>query len=325
MAPFFGRSNAAPLRFMKTFQTIKITPKESGRLDKFLAGRFDEYSRSFFQQLIKERGVLVDDHPVGPDHKLKVGQTVRIEWPKENKEEAPVKAGPLPFPILFEDDDIIVINKPPNLLVHPAGSERKGETLVELLRPKLRSRKWPDAVRPGLIHRLDRDTSGVLVFAKTPGSHNRISKQFANRQVKKTYVGLVKGIPPDKEGTIDGRIARHLQKRQRFAVTGDGRQAITRFRVAEELGGRASYLELKPLTGRTHQIRVHLAHYGFPILGDEVYGGNQKGFEFVPRQMLHARHLQFAHPKTGKTVQFEAAPPKDFNQVLKILRSPKQP
>jgi len=300
---------------------ITIKPEEAGRLDKYLVARFPDLSRTYLQRLINNRNILVDEHPASPHHKLQSGQTIQIDWPKKRESLGIEIPASLPFPILFEEDQFLIINKPPQLLSHPAGSKAQEKTIVDWLAHKLIAEEWPEGVRPGLVHRLDRDTSGILIFAKTPQAHAKISKQFANRQIKKTYFALVKKVLKAGQGTLECRMGRDPGKRQRFAVSSDGRLAVTKFKVIEKFGGRASLVELNPLTGRTHQLRVQLSTYGHPIIGDHVYGGLDKEFSFVRRQMLHAAKIKFTHPRTGVAVEFEAPLPEDFLEALKILRS----
>jgi len=295
---------------------IKITINDVGRLDIFLASRFPSYSRTTFKRLINSKHIKVDSRPVSPHYQLRTGQILTIDWPDQKKKSSKTKDVKLPFPVLFEDSSIVVVNKPPNLICHPPGWRSDGTSLVELLSLKLKQENWPDEIRPGLVHRLDRDTSGVLVFARTLEAHANISKQFALRQVKKTYQALVMGKMQAKEGTFECRIGRHPQKRQIFAVMDTGRLAITKFKVLKQFGAMATYLELYPLTGRTHQLRVQLSSYKHPILGDAAYGGKSKDFDFIKRQMLHASTLEITHPKSGKKMKFEAPLPDDFQDAL---------
>lgn len=302
-------------------ETIPVDAGTSGsRLDRFLAERYPDVSRSRLQKLIDLRFVRVDDHPVSASHRLKPGQTIQLTWPE--KKETPLKnrADAPAVPVLFEDEDILVVNKPAGLVVHPSAGHFDGHTLVEILLPKLAEGAWFDDVRPGLVHRLDRDTSGVLVVAKTPAAQARISNQFARRQVKKTYRALVHGRVPAAEGSLESRLGRHPGKRQRYAVTGGGRWALTKFKTIELFEERATYLELKPLTGRTHQLRVQLAEYGHPIVGDHVYGPPDKKWDFVKRHLLHAFQLEFRHPETGQPLSFSAPLPPDFQEALKLIR-----
>ncbi len=300
---------------------LKIENREESRLDKYLADLYPTYSRTYFKRLIKYRSIQVDKHPVTAHHHLKRGQVVTISWPRANPLKAMRSAEDLPFPIIYEDDSFMVINKPPHLLCHPTGWRRDGTTLVELLSPQVSGSEWPDEMRPGLVPRLDKDTSGVLIFAKTPEAHAKISKQFLNRQVKKTYWALVKGVLKDKKGTLECFLLRDSQKRQRFVVATVGRLAVTEFEVREQWEKRAAFLELRPLTGRTHQLRVQLSSYGHPILGDALYGETDSSFSFIKRHMLHAAKIQFTHPKTLKKVEFEAPRPADFEEAMKILRT----
>lgn len=305
----------------KQFDTTFPIRSETGRLDKFLAARFPDHSRTYLQRLINGRNITVDDHPVSPHHVLRRGQTVQIRWPKDESSSEEKPKGVLPFEILFEDESLLVLDKPAGLLSHPAGWKRDGSTLVELLRPWISRKEWPDDVRPGLVHRLDRDTSGVMVYAKTPEAHTALSRQFASRQVKKTYIALVKGVPPSKTGTLEASLGRHPAKRQRFAVVDSGRWSLTKFIVTENFGATASLLELHPLTGRTHQLRVQLSAFGFPILGDRVYGMKDPAFAEIARHMLHARRLEFTHPKSKERKMFEAQVPSDFQAAIKLIRS----
>lgn len=294
---------------------------DTGRLDRFLASRFSSWSRTHLQRLIDHRYILVDNHPVSANHKLRPGQTISIYWPKGDKKVSPKTEEPLPFPIMYEDDALIVVNKPSGLVVHPAAGHQDGNTLVELLEGKLPKGNWPDEIRPGLVHRLDRDTTGVIVLAKTPETHAHLSKQFSRRQVKKMYVALVKGAVEAAQGTLECYMSRHPGKRQRFAVSGSGgRWASTRFKVEERFGQTATLLELYPLTGRTHQLRVQLASYGHPILGDHVYGTRDPQFDFIARQMLHAAYLSIKHPVTGASLEFNAPLPDDIQEAIKLIR-----
>jgi len=299
-------------------EAITVVRADEGRLDRFLSERFPDWSRTGLQKLINDRRITVDGHPVSPHHKLRAGQIVDIQWPVA-PERKPPKLGKLPFPILFEDDHMFALNKPAGLVVHPSAGHNDGGTLVELVEAKLGAGPWPDANRPGLVHRLDRDTSGVIVMAKTPEAHRKLSLQFARRQTKKTYVALAKGVIAIDEGVLESHLARHPGKRQRFAVSGvQGRWSSTKFKVLKR-AENATLVELNPLTGRTHQIRVHLASYGHPILGDHVYGLVEKEFDFVKRHLLHARTLQIKHPVSGEEMLFEAPLPADFQHALKVI------
>ncbi len=301
---------------------FRVGVDDQDRLDRVLASLYPKWSRTALQKLINKRHVLVDGHPASPKHKLRFGQQVEIHWPKPAKAPAKQPARAVPFPILYEDDFMMAINKPAGLVVHPSAGHTDGNTVAEILMPHFQKGPWPDEMRPGLVHRLDRDTSGVMVLAKNPEAHVKLSKQFANRQTKKTYVALAAGSLPVDAGTIESHLARHPGKRQRFAVSSTrGRWSTTKFVVKERFGAAASLVELHPLTGRTHQIRVHLASYGHPILGDHVYGDPQRDFEEIKRQMLHAASLEIRHPESEKLLKFEAPLPADFQAAIKFIRS----
>lgn len=291
------------------------------RLDRFLADQYPDYSRMFFKRLIESGAVSVDGRTSTAKRVLKLGQHVAVRWPEPKKTGRPDKtAGDLPFPVLYEDEDLFCINKPAGLLVHPTSRWNREKTLVDYIEPKLSSFDWPESVRPGLVHRLDRDTSGLLILAKTPSVHANLSRQFAARTVKKSYATLVHGVPDRIEGAIEGRLSRDPRHRKKFRISGEGRMAVTKFRVEEKFAQAASLLTVFPRTGRTHQIRVHLSAIGHPIIGDTVYGPLQKKYDFVRRQLLHAWTLDFIHPRAKKTVRLTAPWPEDFQTALKNLR-----
>ena len=301
--------------------TISIEDSREDRIDRYLAALYPDLSRSYFKKLIVERGVLVDDHPVTPHHILKAKQKVSIRWPVKAPTISARHFGELPFPVLFEDEELLVINKPAGLLCHPAGARGRGTSVVDLLAHKLTEGGWPDELRPGLVHRLDKDTSGVLIFAKNPDSHAKIAKQFLNRQVHKTYEALVKGHMEEKEGELESHLKRDPFRRNQFAVAADGRWALTHFKIKEYLGDAVTWLELKPLTGRTHQLRVQLSSFHHPVLGDPLYGGMSAKLPFIKRQMLHAAAVEFDHPEKKKKIKVVAPLPDDFQEAVKLIRS----
>jgi 23S rRNA pseudouridine1911/1915/1917 synthase len=308
---------------LKQSNGFRVGIDDQDRLDRVLASLYPKWSRTALQKLINKRHVLVDGHPVSPKHLLRFGQQVEILWPKAPKASSKKpEQRPIPFPILFEDELMMAINKPAGLVVHPSAGHVDGNTVTEILMPRFQRGPWPDEMRPGLVHRLDRDTSGVMVLAKNPEAHVKLSKQFAQRQTKKTYAALAAGALKVDAGTIESHLARHPGKRQRFAVSSTrGRWSTTKFVVKERFKTIASLVELYPLTGRTHQIRVHLASYGHPILGDHVYGDPIRDFEEIERQMLHAASLEIRHPESDKMLKFEAPLPADFQAAIKFIRS----
>lgn len=299
-------------------RTFRVLPGEEGRLDRDLSRRLPEYSRSRLQRFIESGMVLVGGERARSSRALRAGETIQVWLPADS----PARIAPDPAlrrRILFEDDHFIVLNKPAGLAVHPAG-RTSGDTLIERLVLGGPRAVWADPSRPGIVHRLDKDTTGVMVLARTPQVQAALSSQFAERKVQKVYLALVDGVFKGSSGTIESCMGRDPRSRSRFAVTGAGRWAATDFKVLRRFA-RASYLEVRPRTGRTHQIRVHLAHLGHPVLGDLTYG--RPGGQEAPRQMLHSYRLTLKHPARGRTMTFEAPIPKDFASVVSQLKREK--
>jgi 23S rRNA pseudouridine1911/1915/1917 synthase len=298
----------------------------NGRLDAFLHERYPAVSRGAIQRLIAEGHIQVDGRTVKASHHPQAGEAVRVHWPEPRPAEA--QAEEMPLDVLFEDDDLLVLNKPPGLVVHP-GVGHEEHTLVNALLHHCAGQLSGvgGVARPGIVHRLDRDTSGCLVVAKHDAAHLALAEQFAGRTLQKFYDAIVCGEVSREAGEIRAAIARHPSHRKRMAVTdGSGREAWTSYRVLERLRG-ATLVEAELHTGRTHQIRVHFNHLGCPVAGDALYGKRQNarlveltGYT-APRQMLHARKLGFTHPTTGKKLSFEAPWPEDFKAALKALRT----
>ena len=296
----------------------------SERLDAFLHSKLTDISRSGVQRLITEGHIRVNGEASKPNHRPKAGETVTITWP----EVKPAEAQPedIPLDVIFEDKDLLAINKPAGLVVHPAvGNEE--HTLVNALLHHCAGKLSGigGVARPGIVHRLDKDTSGVLVVAKNDKTHQHLSEQFAGRLVQKIYHTIACGNLPKESGKIVAAIARHPSLRKRMAIVEGGRESKTSYKVLEQLNN-ATLLEIHLHTGRTHQIRVHLQHLGYPVAGDAVYGKrpNIRLTELTgvtpARQMLHAGKLTLTHPRTKKLLTFEAPWPKDFAGVLKDLR-----
>jgi 23S rRNA pseudouridine1911/1915/1917 synthase len=301
----------------------KSLPSE--RLDAYLRTRFPAVSRGTIQRLMEEGHIQVNGRPVKPTHSPRAGDQVQVHWP----EARPATALPeqIPLTILFEDDCLLVLNKPPGLVVHPAAGHEE-HTLVNALLHHCAGKLSGigGVARPGIVHRLDKETSGCLVVAKTDEAHLALSAQFSSRKVEKVYHGIVCGEVLRERGEIRAAIARHPSHRKRMAVDDDaGREARTSYRVLERLRG-ATLIEAVLHTGRTHQIRVHFQHLGYPLVGDATYGQrqNQRLAELTRysagRQMLHAFQLAFIHPRTGRRVAFEAPRPEDFLDALSALR-----
>ena len=286
------------------------------RLDRFLANKLPEYSRSRLQQLVRTGFVRLNGATTRPRHLVRSGDKIELtEAPLEKIDNQPE---PIPLEVLFEDKDIIVINKPPGLVVHPGAGHRQ-HTLVNALLshcPTLSGIGGKE--RPGIVHRLDKETSGCLVVAKNDWAHRELSRQFAERSVEKIYLALVAGKLRKDAGVIEEKIGRHPVHRQRMSVaSARGRPAKTDYRVVCS-GDQASLVECRLYSGRTHQIRVHLHHLGHPVLGDKVYAAHlAKNF---PRHMLHAWKLGFRDPRSGDSKSFEAPLPDDFTTAMKMIR-----
>jgi 23S rRNA pseudouridine1911/1915/1917 synthase len=297
------------------------------RFDRFLAARYPAVSRGTLQRLLAEGHITVNGQPVKPTHSPRAGEEVLVTWPAARPAEAQPEA--IPLNILYEDDDLLVLNKAPGLVVHPAAGHEE-HTLVNALLHHCAGRLSGigGVARPGIVHRLDKDTSGCLVVARNDATHTSLSEQFANRTTEKSYLAIVCGELPRESGEIRAAIARHPSHRKRMAVSvGDGRDAHTTFRAVERLL-YATLVEAKLHTGRTHQLRVHFQHIGFPIAGDETYGARptrtlEERTGFRPKRMLlHAHKLAFIHPRTGRRRTFTAPPPQDFLEAIKTLRPP---
>ena len=299
----------------------------SGRLDAFLREKFPTVSRVALKRLIEQGHILVNGQPAKPTHSPRAGEQIEIHWPAARPAEAHPEE--IPLNILFEDKSLLVLDKPAGLVVHPAAGHEE-HTLVNALLHHCRGSLSGigGVARPGIVHRLDKETSGCLVAAKNDETHLALSRQFAAREVGKIYNAILCGELARESGEIRAAIARHPTHRKRMAVRDDnsGRAARTSWRVLERLNS-ATFVEAQLHTGRTHQIRVHFQFLGHPLAGDETYGAKQNkklaeltGFE-PARVMLHARELSFIHPRTGKEMSFEAPLPKDFREALKSLRA----
>jgi 23S rRNA pseudouridine1911/1915/1917 synthase len=284
------------------------------RLDVFVARRMPGLTRSRVQRLIDDGFITVRAARAKPGLRLERGQVVVVRVPEP--QEAAAQAEAIPLDIIHEDADLLVINKPAGMTVHPAPGH-PSSTLVNAILAHCRDLSGVGGVlRPGIVHRLDRETSGAIVVAKSDAAHQSLARQLEDRSVEKTYLALVTGTPTPQEGVIDAPIARDPRNRQRMAIVEGGRPAVTAYRVIERFSG-ASLVEARPRTGRTHQIRVHLAAVGHPIVGDRVYG---KPSPLVARQFLHAHRIGFAHPRTGERVQYEAPLSDDLRAALEKLR-----
>ena len=300
----------------KLIEFVVIEDDAKLRLDQFLAKRLPEYSRSRIQQLIRGGFVRHNDQTTRPRQIVRRSDKISLREPPVEKID--IRPEPIPLDVLFEDEDIIVINKPAGLTVHPGAGQRE-HTLVNALLSHcgVSLSGIGGKERPGIVHRLDKETSGCLVVAKNDIAHRELSKQFAARTVEKIYLALVTGKLRKPAGVIEEKIGRHPVHRQRMRVTSlRGRTAKTEYRVICS-SEQASLIECRLHSGRTHQIRVHLHHLGHAVLGDKVYASRfAKNF---PRQMLHAWKLGFHHPRTGELKNFEAPSPADFKQAVSAV------
>ena len=293
------------------------------RLDRALAQLFPEWSRTRAQAAIKAGAVRVNGQAVRASHLLEAGQQVELDASALTGSATPGGAGApapraeaIPLRVVYEDDHLLVVDKSAGLVVHPAPGHATGTLVNALLAHLPGLEAGDDASRPGIVHRLDKDTSGLIVIAKDAATHAALAEQMKEHSTVKRYLALVEGHMPAPEGVIDAPIGRDPRRRQRMALVSEingGREARTRFKVLREMRGR-SLLELQLETGRTHQIRVHLASVGHPVVGDSVYGRAQ--LPLPPRQFLHATHLEFVHPTTGEWMTFDAPLPNDLAEFL---------
>ncbi|MBI5573199.1 MAG: RluA family pseudouridine synthase [Elusimicrobia bacterium] len=294
-----------------------ISDKERIRLDNFLKEKYPDYSRGYFQRLIKNGFVKINDKHSESGHKIHIGDVVEIDFVDKEQKTLPSQ---IPLEIIFEDKDLIVINKQPNLVVHPAGYHQK-DTLVNGLLYYFDGKYFPF-----LVHRLDKDTSGVIVVAKNEKSKEFLSRQFQNRNVEKKYLTIVNGIIKEDDGIIETPLGRSREFRKKIVVgSASKKMSKTFFKVIERFK-TATYLEVKPYTGRTHQIRVHLAYIGHPVIGDVEYGkvaAGGKPSEIAKRQLLHASNIKLTHPSTKKKIEFSASLPKDFQSALNFFKNEK--
>ena len=291
---------------------------EERRLDAFLAERLPELSRSRVQQLIETGCVTLEGAALKKNYRVAAGDLFAVEAP----EAVPPDVLPenIPLDIVYEDGDLIVLNKPKGLVVHPAPGHERGTLVNALLWHCGDSLSGIGGVtRPGIVHRLDMDTSGLMLCAKNDRAHQRLSAQLGDRSLSRIYEAILRGTPRDMEGTVDAPIGRSPNDRKKMAVTqSHSRAAVTHYRVLETFPGY-SYVQCRLETGRTHQIRVHMAHLGHPVAGDPLYGGGKSELGLTS-QCLHARCIRFVHPTTGERMEFASDLPEEFTRALERLR-----
>ncbi len=294
----------------------KYNIEEIGRLDKIVSNLETNLSREAVQRMIKNGKILVNGKQEKPSYKTSIGETLTIE--EEKAEEIDLKPQEMPLDVIYEDDDMLVINKEKGIVVHPGNGNPDG-TLANAVMARCKGglSGIGGKIRPGIVHRIDKDTSGLVIIAKNDKAHINLSNQIQKRKVKKTYIALVRGVIKENEATINMPIGRSTKDRKKMAVSKNGKEAITNFKVLKRFTGY-TLLEVNIETGRTHQIRVHLAEIGFPIVGDIVYSNGKNPFN-VKGQMLHAAKLELKHPTTQKDVTFEATLPEYFKKIVKEL------
>ncbi len=295
--------------------------ESSVRIDAWLAQKLEGYSRSYIQKLCIDGNVSVNGVKVKSNHKLKSGDMVAGVIPEA--EVLQVTAEEIPLDIVFEDEHIIVINKPKGMVVHPAAGNYTGTLVNALMKHCGDSLSDINGViRPGIVHRIDKDTSGLLVVAKNNHAHEFLSRKLKTHDVKREYIAIIEGIIYENSGKIDAPIGRHPVERKKMSVnTKTGRNAVTHFKVLERFPS-ATYVELRLETGRTHQIRVHMSYINHPIVGDEVYGRRRQKYA-TKGQVLHAKRLSFEHPASGEQLEFETPVPEYFVKLIEELRMDK--
>ena len=289
--------------------------EEPKRIDAYISENTD-YSRTAVQRLIEENKIVVNGKKEKASYKVQNGDKIEIE--EEQAKEIELKAQDIPLEILYEDNDIIVVNKPKGMVVHPANGNPDG-TLVNAIMSICKDSLSGigGEIRPGIVHRLDKNTSGAIIIAKNDKAHINLSEQLKNHEIKKTYIALVRGIVKENNATINMPIGRSKKDRKKMAVDKNGKDAITHFKVLKRYSN-CSLLEINIETGRTHQIRVHLSHIGYPIIGDDVYSNGKNKWN-IEGQCLHAKSLEFAHPITGEKMHIEAELPEYFQKILEDL------
>lgn len=299
-------------------EELIVKENNQKRLDSYVTDKLSKVSRTTAQRLIEEEKILVNGKKQKASYKPEEGDVISIEIPEAKDVE--LKAQDIPVPVVYEDNDIIVVNKPKGMVVHPANGNPDG-TLVNAILAMCKDSLSGigGEIRPGIVHRIDKDTSGLLVIAKNDVAHINLSNQIKHREVKKIYVALVRGVISENEATIKMPIGRSTKDRKKMAVDKNGKEAITHFKVLNRYN-KYTYIQVKIDTGRTHQIRVHMSHIGYPVVGDAVYSNGKNDFG-VEGQMLHAKELEFKHPTTGENMHFEAPLPEYFEKVLKELET----
>ena len=301
--------------------TFEVLPEQEGeRLDKYLSIIYPDVSRSFFQKLIKDNNIKVNDGVQKANYRIKMDDIVEVTIP--DAVETAIVPEDIPLDILYEDDDVLIVNKPKNMVVHPSAGHYTG-TLVNAIMYHCKDSLSGinGEIRPGIVHRIDMNTTGSLIVCKNDDSHVNIAQQIKEHSVNRIYEGIVCGIVKETEGVIDAPIGRNPNDRKKMAVNEkNGKNAVTHYKVIAYLGDKYTYMQFKLETGRTHQIRVHMASIGHPLLGDELYGPAKCPIKNLKGQTLHAKTIGFIHPSTNEYVEYEAHLPDYFINLLKKLK-----
>ena len=303
---------------MEIIEKIVTENEEGKRFDAVVSMLNDKISRTLAQDLIKDGTILLDGAKAKGTAKVRAGQVITMPEEYNAKPAENLVAEDIDVDILYEDEDIIVVNKPKDMVVHPAVGNWTG-TLVNAMLGKHELSDENGEFRPGIVHRLDKNTTGVMVVAKNNNAHNVLAKQIQEHSFKKVYIALVKGVIAENEAIIEMPIGRHPTDRKKMAVVKDGREAYTKFKVLERFE-KFTLVEIELKTGRTHQIRVHMSHIGYPIVGDDTYSNGKNPFG-VTSQMLHSKTLGIIHPVTNEYMEFNAPLPDEFEEVLNKLRN----
>ncbi|MGL5378721.1 RluA family pseudouridine synthase [Clostridium sp.] len=297
---------------------LKVEEKDKGtRIDKYLSEVIEGKSRSFIQGILEKNDVLVNEKVVKSNYKVRIGDEIKVNIPEPI--ELDVVAENIPLNIIYEDADVAIINKNQGMVVHPAPGNYTGTLVNGLLYHCKDLSSINGVIRPGIVHRIDKDTSGVIVIAKNDEAHNNLAAQFKEHSIKREYYALVEGRFVKTEGTIDKPLGRHKRDRLKIAITEDGRRAVTHYEVLEQYNNGTSLVKCILETGRTHQIRVHMASIGHPLVGDPLYGLKKQRYK-LEGQVLHAKTLGFIHPKNNEYIEFDSELPEYFSNILKTLR-----
>ena len=302
-------------------ESFEVEAEQEGeRLDKFLSIIYPEFSRAFFQKLIKSKQVSVNETPQKASYCVKIDDIVTVEIP--DAVETTIEPENIPLDILYEDDDVLIVNKPKGMVVHPSAGHYSG-TLVNAIMYHCKDTLSGinGEIRPGIVHRIDMDTTGSLIVCKNDEAHVNIAQQIKEHSVNRIYVGIVCGYVKEDSGTVEGAIGRHPIERKKMAINEkNGKPAITHYKVLERFKNY-TYMQFKLETGRTHQIRVHMASIGHPLLGDTLYSSGRSPFKHLQGQCLHAKTIGFIHPKTGEYMAYSAPLPEYFEKMLCLLKS----